>query len=289
MSVPLTIIIPCLNEANALPLLLQDLTLQTEKPDQVIVVDGQSEDGTAAIASSFAPKLPIEVLTSDQRNVGYQRNLGAKASQTEWLLFFDADNRIQPSYIEQIKSHVDKKHLDSFTSFIEADSNHPQEKLIATALNMTTLGALLIQKPTAFGACIGVKSEIFYQLGGFDPMVSYQEDSEFIQRLTNKGFVFQVLIAPTFTYSFRRFRREGTLNYVQKASSLFLKNYLLGFQSTTNQTDYPMLGGSYYDDTQPSPDIILDYKKVLREIRALSSTQRQRLLKVLHKTFDFEL
>ncbi|MFH1244651.1 MAG: glycosyltransferase, partial [bacterium] len=48
-----SLIIPALNEAKYLPLLLDDLSKQTFLDFEVIVVDGNSDDQTVAKAKSF--------------------------------------------------------------------------------------------------------------------------------------------------------------------------------------------------------------------------------------------
>ena len=54
MTLPeLSIIIPTLNEAESLPLLLADLARQREVAFEVIVSDGGSTDSTCAVARDF--------------------------------------------------------------------------------------------------------------------------------------------------------------------------------------------------------------------------------------------
>ena len=52
-----SIIIPSLNEEKYLPLLLEDLSQQTFKSFEVIIIDGKSEDKTIELAKTFNKKL----------------------------------------------------------------------------------------------------------------------------------------------------------------------------------------------------------------------------------------
>jgi rSAM/selenodomain-associated transferase 2 len=82
----ISIIIPALNEARALPATLTALSLQVGE-FETIVVDGGSEDGTISVAESFQN---VRVLRS-ARGRAEQMNAGAAVAQGEILLFLHAD------------------------------------------------------------------------------------------------------------------------------------------------------------------------------------------------------
>jgi len=71
----ISIIIPTINEANNLPLLLSDLS-SIQKEGDIIIVDCGSEDKTIEIANIYGAK----VFISKESNRGLQLNIGAKHS-----------------------------------------------------------------------------------------------------------------------------------------------------------------------------------------------------------------
>jgi len=85
----ISIIIPTINEANNLPLLLSDLS-NIHEEREIIIVDCGSEDKTIDIANVYGAK----VFLSKERNRGLQLNIGAKNSKGEWLIFLHADTRL---------------------------------------------------------------------------------------------------------------------------------------------------------------------------------------------------
>ena len=93
-----SVIIPALNEEKQLPILLRSLSLCNSLDIEVIVVDGKSEDKTLEIVSQFSKQaegsIKFRGITSDKRNVSYQRNLGAENASNEILVFMDADTAI---------------------------------------------------------------------------------------------------------------------------------------------------------------------------------------------------
>ena len=101
-----TIIIPTLNEEKMLPKLLGDIEKQEERDFELIVVDGNSEDKTPQIVRSFEDKIPLKLISVKKRSVSYQRNIGAQQATGEYLVFFDADIRILPSFLTRLKKNL---------------------------------------------------------------------------------------------------------------------------------------------------------------------------------------
>lgn len=91
----LTVVVPTLNEAVALPLLLEDLAAQTGVVLEVLVSDGGSTDGTPQLATTEMARLGVQgaVLTGAPGR-GRQLNLGASRARGSWLLFVHADSRM---------------------------------------------------------------------------------------------------------------------------------------------------------------------------------------------------
>jgi 4,4'-diaponeurosporenoate glycosyltransferase len=89
----LTVVVPARNEADRLPRLLESLQRQTRRPDDTIVVDDHSTDGTARVARSFPG---VSVVTAPDVPAGWTGkcwacSVGADAADGELLLFLDAD------------------------------------------------------------------------------------------------------------------------------------------------------------------------------------------------------
>lgn len=97
-----TVLIPARNEADTLPHLLTALTRQSLPPQEVIVIDDHSEDGTAALAASFAAVLPLRVIPSAPLPPGWcgkpwALHQGVAACQGDQLVFLDADTEPGPT------------------------------------------------------------------------------------------------------------------------------------------------------------------------------------------------
>ena len=97
----ISIIIPTVNEANNLTLLLSDLS-SIHKEGEIIIVDCGSEDKTIDIANIYGAKVCI----SKEKNRGLQLDIGAKNSKGEWLIFLHADTRLTNNWYKKINSFL---------------------------------------------------------------------------------------------------------------------------------------------------------------------------------------
>ena len=94
MKTELSIIVPTLNEAETLPLLLSDLAGQKNVKTEIIVSDGGSVDSTIEGAKRFFLEKGLAgTCLVGPRARGRQLNAGAEIARSDWLLFLHADSR----------------------------------------------------------------------------------------------------------------------------------------------------------------------------------------------------
>jgi rSAM/selenodomain-associated transferase 2 len=88
----LTIVVPCLDEAEGIGAALVALQPYRRAGHQVIVVDGGSRDGTAELARPYADRMII----GSASGRALQMNAGATLAEGKILLFLHADTRLPP-------------------------------------------------------------------------------------------------------------------------------------------------------------------------------------------------
>ncbi len=93
-KVPLTVVIPTLNEAWQIAEAMDALRWV----DEVIVADGGSSDETVAIARERG----ATVLDVPGRTIAGQRNAAIAAARNEWVLALDADERVSDALREEL-------------------------------------------------------------------------------------------------------------------------------------------------------------------------------------------
>ena len=106
-----TVIIPVHNRAWCLGRALESVCDQKSPPDECIVVDDGSTDGTAAVVQEFTANAPfaVRLLRQENRGAAAARNLGIRAARGELLAFLDSDDWYHPDKLA-LQSDVHQNH-----------------------------------------------------------------------------------------------------------------------------------------------------------------------------------
>lgn len=242
----LSLVIPALNEENFLPHLLTSLTKQTKQDFEVIVVDGSSKDRTLEAARSFCSKLPkLNVIVSEKAGLPLQRNLGAKNTSGEWLVFIDADSVLLPYFIERIEWFIEKQKPVIFTSWFRPDSEMSGDALFTLISNWFVEGSIYFHRPIAPGPLTVVRRDVFELVGGYKEALTFGEDYDFTCRVVERGHALQMLRETLYEYSLRRVRREGKLRFMGLYTIAALR-VLLTKRNLEHVPSYVM-GGHLYE------------------------------------------
>ncbi len=97
------VVIPTLNVEAYLPEALASLDAQVVAPDEVIIADGGSTDGTLAVAA--ASDLRVRTV-SVERGRGQQIAAGIESARADWVLVLHADAKLRPDAIENLRRAV---------------------------------------------------------------------------------------------------------------------------------------------------------------------------------------
>jgi glycosyltransferase involved in cell wall biosynthesis len=105
-----SVIVPLYNAAPFIGEALASIVASTYRPLEVIVMDDGSSDDSLHIAQEFA-QAHDEVKVLHQANAGASaaRNKAIRASQGEYILPVDADNIIDPRYIEEAQAVLEQR------------------------------------------------------------------------------------------------------------------------------------------------------------------------------------
>ncbi|MBR7089670.1 MAG: glycosyltransferase family 2 protein [Lachnospiraceae bacterium] len=112
----LTVIVPCKNEEEAIPLFYDELVRNTgflEKRNiglKVVFIDDGSDDGTVSAVRALNEKDSRVHLISFSRNFGKEAAMyaGLRAVDTEYAVIMDADLQDPPSLLEEMFSYIDE-------------------------------------------------------------------------------------------------------------------------------------------------------------------------------------
>ncbi len=232
MAVEISVVIPALNEQKYIKYSLSGLKRQTFKNFETIVVDGGSEDGTAALARKYA-----KVIMYTKRGAASGRNRGAKIAKGRIILFLDADTKPTPRLLETYSKIFSDKDVAVATGPI-----YPLERTRATvrlgysfvSKSFTRL-SILIGLPAIAGSNFAVRADAFRKAGGFNEKFITYEDWDLSGRIKKYGKIVYSKDAVVYT-SARRVLAWGVIGYFLFYAINILMYYFLR-RARTNYTD----------------------------------------------------
>ncbi len=210
MTMPISVIIPTLNEERAItPTLAHTATLGF---DELIVVDGGSTDTTPARLESYrlstqsSALSPVYWVTAPPGRAR-QMNAGAKAGRGEVFLFLHADTQLPQDAKAVIDTVLADQQMVGGRFDVQFDHPSMWGIMISKTMNWRSrLSGLATGDQALF-----VRRSVFEQMGGFTDM-PLMEDIEFSCRLKQKGRT--AALTATVTTSFRRWEQQGPLQTI---------------------------------------------------------------------------
>ena len=115
MKDKVAIITPCFNRAHTLHETAQSVLNQTHKNWEWVIVDDGSSDGTWELALSLqAEDDRIKSFQREEQPKGANtcRNIGARESSSDWLIFLDSDDLLDPNCLRQRLDYTKDKSFD---------------------------------------------------------------------------------------------------------------------------------------------------------------------------------
>lgn len=184
----LSVVIPTKNNSKTLSCLLNSINQQTPGVVEVIVVDGQSQDDTLAIAERLGARVVSYGTEGDQR--GLARNLGARVAHGEFLIFLDSDMQLAEGVI------------DDCSQLISAGAEAiiiPEVTLGSGCLGRTRAWERrLVERSNLTAVARVVRKATFDRVGGFNPEIVGFEDLDFQAKLIEAGVAMTRSSVPLF-------------------------------------------------------------------------------------------
>ena len=203
----LSVIIPVLNEAAHLPTLLSNLKAQQSIALELIVSDGGSSDGSAALAEAAGA-----VLIKAPCGRGAQMNAGAYRARGDYLLFLHADSellditllsRAVQALAAAMSRYGHRRMAGHFQ--LRFKRGRPGNRLAYRYMEEKTA----LNRPYTTNGDQGMllRSSFFRELDGFDPSLPFLEDQRLAEKIRACGL--WITLPGVLQTSARRFESEG--------------------------------------------------------------------------------
>jgi glycosyltransferase involved in cell wall biosynthesis len=99
--VSVSVVIPTYNRCRLIPETLDAILAQSSPPDEVIVVDDGSTDGTREVLAAYAPA--VTTLTVPNGGDLAARNVGLRAATSTLVAFCDSDDLWRPDFLAAMR------------------------------------------------------------------------------------------------------------------------------------------------------------------------------------------
>lgn len=206
----IAVIIPTYNSMKYFRETLDSVFLQTLQPDEILVNDDASSDGTPDFAEQYGPEFarqhgrtvpPIRVFRRGpgQRQTG-SRNYAATQTECEWIAFLDHDDLWEPNKLERQMSEL-ARHPEAdlcYTSLVTFTQEGERIEIQKTPLVPPADGIrkALFHSTTFLPSGVVVRRRRFLETGGFDTKYKVAEDWELWLRMLKAGFRFAACPEP---------------------------------------------------------------------------------------------
>ena len=187
-----TILIPALNEEKALPFTIDCLAAMSPAPDEIMMVDGGSEDATVALAVAAG----YRVISSPKRGRAAQINFGVAHASGEVICILHADTLLPPDAINVIRETM-ADHRTALASFTPRIAGPSGTRWGSTFHNwIKTWYAPLLTRPHLFmrgtrllfgDHAMFFRRTHYLEVGGCDERLVVLEEADLCIKLTRFG------------------------------------------------------------------------------------------------------
>jgi glycosyltransferase involved in cell wall biosynthesis len=221
-----SLVVPVRNEESHIAACLRGILAQTYPREllEIIVVDGESEDGTLPIARELAENDPrIRIATNPGRSMPSGLNVGIAEASGQFVGVVSGHSVLPSDYVEAAVEAILRTGAWSVGGQIVRHADTPLQRAIGRATSSPVgVGDASHNYATTAGWVDAVfpgfwRRDMFDRIGPFDPAMVANEDNELSLRIRNSGGriwfdpAIRVEYVPRSTLSglFRQYRMYG--------------------------------------------------------------------------------
>jgi glycosyltransferase involved in cell wall biosynthesis len=180
------------NERQTIAAFLDSLLAQSHRPDEIVIVDGASTDGTLEILQDYAARHAVQVI-SQPCNIAQGRNLGIAHASGSHLAVTDAGCRVAPDWLEELVScFADNPDVEVVAGNFRFETRSPFEEAVVLATFSHNRDDSESARYYPSSRSVAFTKAAWEKAGGYPEWLYAAEDTLFNIRLRQVGceFVF---------------------------------------------------------------------------------------------------
>src|SRR5215510_3465463 len=207
MDPAVSVVIPCYNLGQYLDDAVSSVLAQSFQDFEILIVDdGSTDAATRAILERYArPK--TRVIRTEHVGLAAARNLGIRQARGRYLCALDADDRLEPSFLERMTRVLDHDDSLTFSSCWLRTFGDETWEWKPERCDLPTL----LWEDTVLTAAL-VRRDAVLAVGGYDTNMPEQGDEDWDLWLTLVERGHRGAILPEILFNYRR--RAGSMSTV---------------------------------------------------------------------------
>jgi len=180
-----SVVITVKNDASGVQLALDSLARQTRLPDEIIVVDGGSSDGTWPSLEGLAQtRRNLRVLRAPGANIAAGRNLGTQAARSGIVATTDSGCCAAADWLEKLIAPFEADPATDFVGgFYHVDSRTLFEEVVGLATMRGQLDPVCEGTFNPSGRSMAYRKDLWRRAGGWPQWLLYSEDTLFDHKM----------------------------------------------------------------------------------------------------------
>jgi glycosyltransferase involved in cell wall biosynthesis len=179
------------NEAEAIEAFLESALSQSMKPDEIVIADGGSTDGTIEIIEGYIKKgHPIKlVVAPGNRSIG--RNAAVKAARNDIIACTDVGSRLDADWLRNItRPMVEKPEAMAVAGFFLPEPETYFER-VSTTMMLAPNDKIDLETWLPSSRSVGFRKQAWEKVGGYPEHTNFNEDTPFDLALKAAGYRFE--------------------------------------------------------------------------------------------------
>lgn len=183
----ISLISTLLNEASGLKEMLSAIDGQTRAPDEVVIVDGGSTDGSLEILRAWANGRP-EVRIESRRgaNISAGRNAAIRLATGDAIAVTDFGCTLDPGWLAALAAGFEEAGTDVVMGFYTPDPRSRFERVVA-CLNLPDASEIDPDKFMPSSRSVAFRKTVWEKAGGYPDWLAIGEDMYFNFRVLETG------------------------------------------------------------------------------------------------------